>query len=130
VTATRQAEVGAADPQPAVGGGVGDHRLHQLAVRLLDGVALGEGAPRLGEPPGERVTHLLQLPQVEHPRRTRGGDPVRHVNAAEPVGDQPGQLPLEPPDLPAQLRPGRRLAGEPSVLGSPLGDQGQSVGLR
>jgi hypothetical protein len=40
VAAARQAEVGAADPQPAVGGGVGKHLVEQLAVGLLDGIAL------------------------------------------------------------------------------------------
>jgi hypothetical protein len=100
VAAARQTEVGAADPQPAVGGRVGDHRLDQFAVGLLDGVARGERAASFAETAGERVTNLLQLPQVKHPRRPRGSDPVRHVDAAEPLGDQRGQLALEPPDLP------------------------------
>lgn len=130
VAAARLADVGAADPQPVVGGRVGQHRGKELAVGFLDGVALGERAARLGDAAGERVTDLLELAEVEHPRRPCGGDPVRHVDAPEARGDQLAQLALEPPDLPPQLGPRASLLREPSVLCNPLGDEGQRVGLR
>lgn len=130
VAAARFADVGAADPQPAVRGGVGQHRGEELAVGLLDGVPPGQPAARLGDAAGERVTNFLQLTEVEHPRRPRGGDPVRQANAPEAGDDQAAQLALEPPDLPAQLRPRASLLREPRVLCGPLGDKGQPVGLR
>jgi hypothetical protein len=94
VAAARQAEVGAADPQPAVGGGVGKHLVEQFAVGLLDGVALDQRTGRIGDPTGEGVADLLELTEVEHPRRTHGGDPVRHDDPAEALGDQPPELAL------------------------------------
>jgi hypothetical protein len=119
VTAARQAEVGAADPQPREAGGVGEHLVEQFAVRLLEGLAIDQRAARLADADGERVADLLQLAQVEHPRRPRGGDPVRHVHPAEPFGDQPGELTLEPADLPAQLGAGQTLVDRNSVEHSP-----------
>ncbi len=119
VAAARLADVGAADPQPAVGGGVGKHLVEERAVGLLDGVALEERAARLGDAAGERVTDLLQGAEVEHARRPRGGDPVRHVDAPEPLGDQARELPLEPPDLPAQLGAGQTLIDRDSVEHTP-----------
>jgi hypothetical protein len=130
VAAAGQAEVAATDPQPAVGGGIGKHLVEELAVGLLEGIALDQRAPRLGEAPGERVADLLELAQVEYPRRSRSGDPVRHDDASETLGDQPGELTLELGDLPAQLGAGAGFAGQPVDFGSPLGDQGQPVGLR
>jgi hypothetical protein len=112
VAAARLADVGAADPQPVVGGGVGQHRGEERAVGLLDGLALGERAPRVGDAAGERIADLLERTEVEHPRRARGGDPVRHVDPPESRGDQPGKLALEPPDLTPQLG-----AGQPLVDG-------------
>lgn len=121
VAAARLADVGAADPQPAVSDGVGEHLGEERAVGLLDGVALDQRAAGVGDPAGERVAKLLQLAEVEHPRRSRGGDPVRHVDAPEPLGDQPGQLALEPPDLPPQLRPGQALIDRDSFKHAPHG---------
>lgn len=109
VAAARQPEVGAADPQPAVSGGVGEHSPEELTVRLLELLALDQRPARLGDLPGERVADLLQLTEVERPRRAGGGDPVRHGDTPEPLGDQPGELPLEPRDLPAQLGAGQTL---------------------
>jgi hypothetical protein len=119
VTAARQAEVGAADPQPAEAGGVGEHLVEQFAVGLLEGVALDQRAAGLGEATGERVTDLLQLTEVEHPGRARGGDPVRHDDAAETLRDQPGELTLELGDLPAQLGAGQSLIDRDSVEHTP-----------
>jgi hypothetical protein len=106
VTAARQAEVGAADAQPAVGGGVGQHRGDELTVGLLDGVALRQRPLRLGDAGGEGIAELLELAEVEDPRRARGTDPMRHVHAPESLRDQPGQLALEPSDLPPELGTG------------------------
>ena len=119
VAAAGEAEVVATDPQPAVGGGVGKHLVEERAVGLLEGIALEERAARLGDLPGERVTDLLELAQVEHPRRSRGGDPVRDGDAAEPLGDQPGELALQLGDLPAQLDAGQTLIDRDSFEHTP-----------
>jgi hypothetical protein len=109
VAAAREAEVVATDPQPAVGGGVGKHLVEEFAVALLEGIALEERAAGIGEAAGERVADLLELAQVEHPRRSRCGDPVRDDDAPETLDDQPGELTLELGDLPAQLSAGQTL---------------------
>jgi hypothetical protein len=119
VAAAGLADVGAADPQPAVGGRVGKHLGEERAVGLLDGVALEQRAARLGDATRERIADLLQRAEVEHPRRARGGDPVRDVDAPEPLGDQPGELALQPPDLPAQLGAGQTLVDRDYVEHTP-----------
>jgi hypothetical protein len=103
VAATGQADVGAADADPAVLLRGGEQVVEQGAVGALEGGAVGERAVGVGEPRGERVAHLLELPQPEHPRRSRGLDPVRDDDPSQPLGDQPPELPLELADLPAQL---------------------------
>jgi hypothetical protein len=103
VAATGQADVGAADADPAVLLRGGEQVLEQGAVGALEGGALGESAVRIGEPCCERVAHLLKLPQPEHARRPGGLDPVRDDDPSQPLGDQPSEPPLELADLPAQL---------------------------
>jgi hypothetical protein len=109
VAAAFEAEVGAADADPPVLGGRGDHRLDQVAVGILEGDALGERALGVGDPAGERVADALQLTEVEDPARPGGVDPVRDDHASEPLGDQPRQLALQPPDLTPQLDAGQAL---------------------
>jgi hypothetical protein len=121
VAAAGQPEVGAADPQPAVALRGGEHVVEQFAVGALEFLALDQRPARLGDPAGERVAALLQLTEVEHPRRTRGGDPVRHVDPAEALGNQPGQLQLELADLPTQLGAGKSLVDRDSVEQTPHG---------
>jgi hypothetical protein len=121
VAAARQAEVGAADPQPAVALRSGEHVVEQVAVLLLELLALDQRPAGLADAAGERVAALLQLTEVEHPRRPRGGDPVRHVDPAEALGNQPGELPLQPADLPAQLGAGKSLVDRDSVEQTPHG---------
>ncbi|MBS1884117.1 MAG: hypothetical protein JSS97_14310, partial [Actinobacteria bacterium] len=59
--AARLADVGAADPHPAVALRRSQHLVEQLAVGLLDQGAPGEGTVRFGDAGGERVAHLLEL---------------------------------------------------------------------
>jgi hypothetical protein len=103
VAAAGQADVGAADADPVVLLRSGEQVLEQGAVGLLEGGALGERAVRVGDPSGERVAHLLKLPEPEHPRRPRRLDPVRDDDPPQPFGNQFPELPLEPADLPPQL---------------------------
>jgi hypothetical protein len=119
VAAARQAEIGAADPQPVEAGGIGEHLVEQLPVGLLEGIPLDQRAPRLRDATGERVADLLQLAQVEHPRGSRRRHPMRHVDATEPFGDQAAKLTLELADLPAQLCAGQTLIDRDSVEHSP-----------
>jgi hypothetical protein len=129
VAAARQADVGAADPQPAIALRGHQHVVEQRPVGDLDRGTLGERAPCVAHALGKGIAELLELAEVEHPRRTHGTDPVRHVDPAEPLGDELSELQLQPADLPAQLGPCAGLAEQPHVLGSPLGYQGHGVGL-
>ena len=115
VTAARLADVGAADPNPAVVLRRGKHLGEKFAVGLLDQGALGERAVGLGEAGSERVADLLQLAEVEDPRRPGGVDPVGDVDPAHALRDQPGELTLELADLPAQL-----IAREPLIYPDPV----------
>ena len=119
VSATRLADVGAADADPLVVLRGGEHVFEQFAIGLLDEGALGEGTVGLGEADRERVADLLQLAEVENARRSGGGDPVRDVDPADALGDQPGELTLELADLTAQLRTREPLVYLDSVEHSP-----------
>jgi hypothetical protein len=130
VATARQAEVGTADLQPPVLLRGGEHLVKKRRVGVLEGDPLGEGALRFGDADGESVAELLELTEPEHPRRSGGADPVRDVDPAEALGDEPGQPQLKPPDLPSQLGPRAGLAEQPVVFGHPLGDKGQPVGIR
>ncbi len=121
VPAAGLADVGAADPDPAVILRGGEHVVQKFAVGLLEEGALGKGAPGFGEAGRERVADLLQLAEVEDARRPDGVDPVRDVDAPHPLGDQPGELPLELADLPPQLIPRASLVGDPRNSCHPLG---------
>jgi hypothetical protein len=59
VAAAREAEVVTTDPQPGVGRRVGKHLVEELAVGLLEGIALEERTARLGNLAGERVADFL-----------------------------------------------------------------------
>ena len=103
VAAARLADIGAADADPRVALRGEEHVGEKFAVGLLDEGAVGERPVGLGEAGRERIADLLQLTEVEDPRRPGGGDPIRDVDPAEPFDDQPGELTLELADLPAQL---------------------------
>ena len=101
----------------------GEHLLDQLAVLVLDPLALHQGTPGLGNPVGECVADRLQLTEVEYPwRRSDGVDPVRDLGMAEGLAEERRQLRLETADLAAQLAPrpalvdpGRRTRRSPDV---------------
>jgi hypothetical protein len=105
VAAAGLADVGAADPDPLVALRGGEHVLKKFAVGLLDEGTLGEGAVGLGQTGRQRIADLLQLAEVEDARRPGGVDPVRDVDPAHALGDEPGEVTLELADLPAQLIP-------------------------
>jgi hypothetical protein len=103
VAAAGLADVVATDPDPRVALREGEHVGKQLAVGLLDEGALGERLVGLADAGRERVADLLQLTEVEHPRRPGGADPVGDGDPAHALGDQPAELELQLGDLPAQL---------------------------
>jgi hypothetical protein len=117
VAAAGQADVGAADAQPVVLGGGGKQVLEELAVVLLDGVALGERPLRLGDPGRERIADALEPAEIEDPRRPGRGDPVRDVHPSQPLGDECGKLALKSTDLPPQLGAGTQLVDACNPLG-------------
>jgi hypothetical protein len=130
VAAAVLADVGAADADPAMALRGGEHVGQQLAVGLLDERALGKRPVSFGEAGRERVADLLQLTEIEGPRRPGGLDPEGDLDPAHALGDQAGELALELADLAAQLGPRAGLLGaEPSDLCIPLGDKGQTVDL-
>ena len=104
------ADIGAGDPHPLEVRRVGQHPLEQLAVASLELGPLVERQARLADPLGKFVAHPLQLAEAEHPRLAataahRGVD----LDPAEGLGEQPGQLVLEPGDLAPQLGAGKAL---------------------
>ena len=119
VAATRQADVGTADPQPVEALRGGQQLIEQFAVCGLDGGALGQRASRLRDPAGEGIANLLEIAEVEHPRWAGGADPVGHGDPAEPLGDQPRELTLELADLSPQLGTRQTLVDYDSVEHSP-----------
>ena len=106
MTAAGKAEVLARDADPLEVLRGGEHPLDQLAVLVLDPVALDQRLPRLGDAVGQAVADHLQLTEVEHPRPGgEGSDAMRYLGVAESLAEEAGQLGLEAGDLPAQLQP-------------------------
>jgi hypothetical protein len=100
------ADVVAGDPDPRVAGGVGEHPLQQLPVRPLELAALAQQLLGLGDARGERVADPLQLAEAEQARLAGvRRDAVIDLDPAEALGDAPGELALEPPDLAPEVRP-------------------------
>jgi len=85
----------------------GQHPFDQLAVLVLDAAALDQGGSRLCDAIGQGVADLLELSEIEDAGRAGDGiDPVRNLGVAEGLGEESGELGLEPGDLLAQLKPG------------------------
>jgi hypothetical protein len=123
VAAARLADVGAADADPRVALRGGEHLLQKLAIGLLDEGALGEDAVGLRQTGRERVADLLQLAEIEDPRRPGGVDPIGHGDPPHPLGDEPGDLTLEPADLAAQFVPRPPLVDLARTAWRPPGDR-------
>jgi hypothetical protein len=125
VTAAGLADVGAADPQPAVVPRRLDQGMQQLAVGGLEGGLRREDGGGLPRAFGELVAHALEGAEIEqagHGRR--GGDPVGDVEAAEALEGQMRQLELEAADLAAQLGTGEALVtGMRARFGTPSSEQ-------
>jgi len=104
VAAARLANVGTGDSQPLVLGGRGEHVAQQLAIVLLQLVALAQRDTSLGDPSRQGVAHSLQLTEVSNSRRScRAGRASVNPKPREGLGRKTGQLPLEAPDLAPQL---------------------------
>jgi hypothetical protein len=82
VAAAGLTDIGAADAEPAVPVRGSEHLGEQLAIGGLDRGAGGERRAGVGDPAGERVPHLLELTEPEHPRRPGGADPMRDGDPA------------------------------------------------
>jgi hypothetical protein len=126
VAAARLTDVGAADADPRIALRGDEHVSEKFTVGLLDEGAVGERAVGLGEAGRERVADLLQLTEVEDPRRPGGVDPIGDFDPAEAFDDQPGELMLELADLPAQLRPGATLVEPARTTCRPAGARSSS----
>jgi len=104
VATTRLPHVSPGDSQPLVFGGRGEHVTQELAVTLLQPVALAQRDTSLGDPSRQGVADSLQLTEVSNSRRSRrAGRASAHPKPREGLGRKAGQLPLEAPDLAPQL---------------------------
>jgi len=104
VAAARLADVGTGDSQPLVLGWRGEHVAQQLAVALLQLVALAQGDAGVRNPLGKRVPHALQLTEIGDSRRTcHCRNPGVYRNSRKGLGGEAGQLPLQATDLATQL---------------------------
>ena len=80
-----------------------------MVVRL-DPILLAERLFCLGNANGQVVAQPLQLAEIENPRLgSDRRDAVLDRDAAEPLGEQRGELTLEATDLAPQLGPGEAL---------------------
>jgi hypothetical protein len=108
--AARLADVAALDLHPLEVLRRRQHLGQQLAVGLLDPLALTQGDAGVGDPFGELVAQALQLPEPEDPRLGgHGGDPIVDLDPAEGGGEVLGELALEAADLTPQLGAGEAL---------------------
>jgi hypothetical protein len=108
--AARQAEFVTGHLHPLEFSRGGQHRIQKLVSLALHHSAVGQGQARIGNPLGQLVAQALDLAEVEEARLGRdGGDPVADMDAAEALGDKAGQLPLQAPYLPPQLKPSKTL---------------------
>ena len=109
VSAARLADVLVGHPNPPVALGLGDHRLDQAAIVLLDLSPAVELGLRLAEPGGERVADPLQLGDPQHPRPPdRANRPVDPLTG-EGGGEQLAESLLQQGDLPAETLAGGTL---------------------
>jgi hypothetical protein len=112
VTAAGLADVGAADPHPAVVAGRLDQGPQQFAVGTLGRGPRGEGGTGVADALGQRVAQALELAEVEQSRcRNRRRDRMGDGDAAEAVEGEASQLVLEAADLAAQLGTREALVG-------------------
>jgi len=117
VAAARLADVGTGDPHPPVLGRRCQHPLKQLAIALLQLVALAQGDPGLGDSSRQGVADALQLAETGDPRQAgRSRDPGVDIEPREGLGGKAGQLALEAPDLTPQLDPSEPLVAADSKL--------------
>jgi len=101
-----QPEVLAGDLDPLEVLRGGEHLLDQLAVLVLDPVLLHKRPPRFRDAIRQVIAHRLQLTEVKHPRGGSDGvHAMRDLGVTERLAEEPGQLGLEPTDLPSQLQP-------------------------
>ena len=106
VAAAGLPDIAVGDPDPLVGGGVRQHPLQQLAVAGLDHRSLVEGDAGSADSGREIVANALQLAEVEDAGLVgRGGHSAVELDPRKSLGEEPGQLLLEPADLAAQLDP-------------------------
>lgn len=117
VATARLPNVSPGDAQPLVFGGRRQHFLQQLAVALLQLVALAQRDTSLGDPSRQGVAHPLQLTEVSNSRRScRAGRASVNSKPREGLGREAGQLPLEAPDLAPQLGTSKSLVTVDSKL--------------
>jgi hypothetical protein len=80
-----------------------DHRLEELAVRLLHVCLPGQLCPRVAQAQGERVADALQLPGSEDARAPDGPHLPLESPSREGRGEGLSQRSLQAGDLPAQV---------------------------
>lgn len=117
VTAAWLPDVGPRDPHPLVLGRRRQHLPQQLAVALLQLVALAQCDASLRDPLGKGVSHALQLAEIGDSRRSRQGrNPGVYRESWKCLAREARQLPLEAPDLAPQLGAREPLVASDSEL--------------
>jgi hypothetical protein len=99
------------DPHPVVALGLGDHRLEQSAVGLLDLAAPTQLHLGVAQPDRERVADAFELRHAEHSRTTHSGYSPLDPGAREGRGEQLAQSLLEQRYLAAKLMAGQPIGG-------------------
>jgi hypothetical protein len=98
-------------------GGRSEHVAQELAVTLLQLVALTQRDASLGDPSRQGVAHPLQLTEIGNSRRScRAGRASVNPKSREGLGREAGQLALEAPDLAPQLGTSKSLVTVDSKL--------------
>jgi hypothetical protein len=110
-----------------VGLGLGDHRLEQASVVLLDLAAPAKLGLRLAHPDGQGISYALQLGDAQHPRSTDRADRPVHPPAGKRGGKQLAEALLQQRYLATQVIADAALREEVDALPAVAEDRVHSL---
>jgi hypothetical protein len=97
------ADVLVREAQPAMATGLGDHRLEQAAIRLLDVGAAAELDTGVTQARGKRIAYALEIAEAEYARAAGGAHTPIEALARKGLGEDAAELGLQAGDLTAQV---------------------------